>query len=226
MSSLTSSRKEKRLSQYVTSEISERAYNLTMGGTVFYGLILNIIMCALFGDMTAGINPVIFLLAYFVCCIAGIAMSTKSNHPLVSFLGCNLVVVPVGMVLSSCITEAGGLSSDIIIQAFAITTGISTVMILLSIAYPSFFSKLGGILLASLFGLIIVEIVFLLLRIPQIATAWFGAVLFSLYIGYDFWKAQQYPRTIDNAIDCAMDIYLDVINLFLKILRILGSKKD
>ena len=33
-----------------------------------------------------------------------------------------------------------------------------------------------------------------------------------------------YPKTLDNAVDSALDIYLDVINLFLRILRILGSR--
>jgi FtsH-binding integral membrane protein len=53
---------------------------------------------------------------------------------------------------------------------------------------------------------------------------WIGAAIFALYIGYDYWRAQQFPKTLDNAIDCSLDIYLDIINLFIRILRILGSR--
>ena len=64
----------------------------------------------------------------------------------------------------------------------------------------------------------------LLLGVDQIVTAWIGAVVFSVYIAYDFHRAQAFPKTLDNAVDSALDIYLDIINLFLKILRILGSR--
>ena len=54
-----------------------------------------------------------------------------------------------------------------------------------------------------------------------------SAGIFSLYIGYDYQRAQFYPPTVDNAVDCALDIYLDIINLFLDILRILArSSRD
>lgn len=226
MSQLTSSRKNERLRQYVDSKImiSERAYNLVMGITVFYGILVNIIMCALCGDMTRGINPLVFIIGYFVCCFLGIYLSSHSTNAIISFLGYNFVVVPVGMVLSSVITAYGGLSSDLILQAFIITAGISGIMILAAIAYPSFFSRLHGILLSSLIGLIVIELILLFLHIPQIVTSWIGAIIFSLYIGFDFYMAQQYPKTVDNAVDSAMDIYLDVINLFIRILQILGSK--
>lgn len=53
-----------------------------------------------------------------------------------------------------------------------------------------------------------------------------AAAIFSLYIGYDWVKAQMYVKTVDNAVDSALDIYLDIINLFLQLLRILGSKNN
>ena len=44
---------------------------------------------------------------------------------------------------------------------------------------------------------------------------------FSLYIGYDFVSAQQAKHTVANAIIYGADIYLDLVNLFVEILRIL-----
>ena len=60
-------------------------------------------------------------------------------------------------------------------------------------------------------------------------TRWIGIVMlviFALYIGYDWVKAQQYVHTLDNAVDSALDIYMDIINLFLRVLMILGRNND
>jgi FtsH-binding integral membrane protein len=54
---------------------------------------------------------------------------------------------------------------------------------------------------------------------------WAVVLIFCGYIGYDWGKAQRQEKTIDNAVDSAAAIYMDIINLFLRILRILGRKK-
>ena len=50
-------------------------------------------------------------------------------------------------------------------------------------------------------------------------------IIFCGYIGYDWARAQEYNPTLDNAIDSAADIYVDVINLFVRILSIIGKRK-
>ena len=96
----------------------------------------------------------------------------------------------------------------------------------MALAFPNLFQKLGGALLGVLFGLVLCEIVLLILGRDQIITAWVAAALFSLYIGFDVYRSQQFPKTVDNAVDCALDIYMDIANLFLRILQILGKRKD
>lgn len=51
-------------------------------------------------------------------------------------------------------------------------------------------------------------------------------LVFSGYIGYDWSKAQQFPRNLDNAIDSAADIYVDIVNIFMRILSILSRVRD
>jgi FtsH-binding integral membrane protein len=53
-----------------------------------------------------------------------------------------------------------------------------------------------------------------------------AAGIFSLYIGYDMYRASVIERNIDNAVDVALSLYLDIINLFLEILKILGKNKS
>ena len=133
-----------------------------------------------------------------------------------------MIVVPMGLILSVVVQAYGGVSSAVVMQAFLYTGIITGIMILLSIAFPKFFSKIGGMLLGCLIGMIIAYIVVWLLHIDTIIIAYFGAVLFSLYIGYDIWRSQQLPHTVGNAVASACEIYVDIVNLFLRLLEILG----
>ena len=175
--------------------------------------------------ITSSTNLIILLIGYAVLAIAGTFIAHKSTSPAISFLGYNLIVVPVGLLVS--VTVSGYLSAgmdQVVFQAIVITAITTFVMIALSCAFPAFFQGLGKILLCALIGLVVAELIALLIfRSSHDIFAWIGAALFSLYIGYDYSKAQMYPKTLDNAVDCAVDLYLDIINLFLRILRILGS---
>ena len=226
MSDWMNDRREERLYKeiYVDEEISERAYNGVIGGVLLYGLLVNVAICYIFQDRMAYVNPTIFFIAYIICCISGTVISAKSDNAIISFLGYNLVVVPVGMVVSIAVSAYGGLGSEVVFQAFLITMLTTGFMVAFSIVKAEWFEKIGGMLLICLSGLVIAELVLLLLGVDQLITAWIGAILFSVYIAYDFRRAQAFPKTLDNAVDSALDIYLDVINLFLKVLRILGSR--
>ena len=233
MASMMQSRREKRMIYNPEDTLlDDRTYNLALGGSVMYGLLLNIIICVTLGNrLTVMVNhnpmyALYLIIGYVVCCIAGTLISTKSKSPVVSFIGYNLVVVPIGLVLSlsvSAYVRAG--AGDIVLQAIAYTAISAGCMIVLSIAFPDFFSGLGKILFGSLIGLLVAGLLsmFLFPGAYNLIT-WIGAAIFALYIGYDFWRAQQFPKTLDNAIDCSLDIYLDIINLFIRILRILGSR--
>jgi FtsH-binding integral membrane protein len=99
-------------------------------------------------------------------------------------------------------------------------------MSMLAIIFPNFFSKIGGALFISLIGLVVVRIAQCFIPVLANLTIidWISAGIFSLYVGFDWWRANNVPKTFDNAIDIALDLYLDIINLFLSILRILGKK--
>jgi FtsH-binding integral membrane protein len=233
MASMMQSRREQRMIYNPEDTLlDDRTYNMALGGSVMYGLILNIIICVTLGNrLTFAVyrNPMVALyliIGYVVCAIAGVFMSSRSKSPVVSFIGYNLVCVPLGLVLSltvSAYVRAG--AGNIVLQAIAYTAISAGCMIVLSIVFPDFFSGLGKILFGSLIGLLVAGIISALFfpGAYNIIT-WIGALIFALYIGYDYWRAQQFPKTLDNAIDCSLDIYLDIINLFIRILRILGSR--
>ena len=143
-----------------------------------------------------------------------------------SFLGYNLVVLPFGLVISTLVAAYGGVGSQVVTDAFLYTLLIALGMTGAALAFPNLFARLGGALLGVLIGLLVCEIVLLILGRYQTVTDWIAAGLFSLYIGFDVYRSQQFAKTVDNAVDCALDIYLDLANLFVRLLSIMSKKRD
>ena len=211
--------------------ISDRAYNGAIAAVLLWGLLINYLMCSSEAVTLAVVrfyssNPIVFLIGYLVLALAGIFISAKSHNPLVSFLGYNLVVVPFGLVITMLVWTYGGAGSPVVSEAFLYTLLISVGMMACVMIAPGFFSKIGGALLGVLIGLVVCEVVLLILGVQQVWIDWLAAGLFALYIGYDIYRSQQYPKTLDNAVDSALDIYMDIANLFIRILSIMGKRND
>lgn len=208
--------------------LSIRAYNAVIGIVLLWGFVANAIMHYYFADVFASWNLVAVVIGYFVCCIIGIGLNKISDNPLISFIGYNLVVVPVGVILSLALA---GYDQITIMHAIYVTAGVTVLMILLAVFFPKVFLSMGGVLGVCLTCVIVIELVVLALsfffnfRLPTIWDA-LVALLFCLYIGYDWAKAQEKPKTLDNAVDVVVELYLDIINLFIRVLEILGKKKD
>ena len=217
-----------RMSEVVDPKaiISDRAYNGTIVAVLLWGLLINYLLCRFVGVAIFDVNPVVLLVGYLVLVIAGIVISAKSHNPLISFLGYNMVVVPFGLVIAMLVETYGGIDSEIVTQAFLYTLLISVAMMACVMIAPNFFSKLGGTLSMVLIGMVICEVVLLILGVKQVWIDWVVAALFTVYIGYDIYRSQQYPKTLDNAVDSALDIYMDIANLFIRILSIMGKRND
>ena len=203
--------------------LSANMYNLVLGCVVLYGVIVNALMCRYLAPAIMDIHPVALLVRYFVLVIIGVIITYKSENPLVSFAGYNLVVVPLGAVLTVCLQ---GYDTSLIYKAFFLTAVITAVMLVAATLFPGVFAGMGRMLFAGLLGVIAAQLLSLFLNMGMTLISWVAAVLFSLYIGYDWVKAQMYVKTLDNAVDSALDIYLDIVNLFLHLLRIVGNGDD
>ena len=218
---------ERLAAEYDLNDVIDRQkYNLIMGGVVIYGLVVNLILCKSVPNVYDYINPILFLVLYLALALGGTVISARSSNPIVSFIGYNMVVVPSGLVVSMAVDVYGGMDSEIVSQAFLYTLCITGIMIAASMLWPSVFETVGRYLIFGLIAVLIGSVIGLFFSGGFTMISWLGALVFSVYIGYDFYRAQQYTPTLDNAIDCALDIYLDIINLFLKLLRILGRSNS
>ena len=204
-------------------ELSQSAFNGLIGAILLYGFGLNAILVKYCSQYFVDINPVALIIGYFVLCIAGILISKNSDNPFISFLGYNLVVIPVGVVLSICLQDT---ASDIVLNTCIVTAGVTFIMMGASMIFPKAFLSLGKVLFIALIAVIVVELLLLIFGVTE--PAWVDALvalLFCGYIGYDWAKAQDGDYTADAAVDACVGLYLDIINLFIRILS-LSSRRS
>ena len=110
-------------------ELTSKQYNLAIGAILLWGFAVNVIMCTFFQDVFITWNPVAVIIGYFVVAIIGICMSVFSDNTIISFIGYNLVILPVGVVLSISL-EDYYVSS--ILYAFSFPASICALSILFS----------------------------------------------------------------------------------------------
>jgi FtsH-binding integral membrane protein len=225
--SVFSTRKEERLNSGVGDQISVRRYNAVMLLTLLWGFLVNTVMVYYFAipimRLLSGVGPLWIFIGYFVLAIAGIAISARSTNPWISFLGYNLLVLPIGVLLCLILP---GIPVAIVTKALLLTGIVTATMTLLGLVVPNVFLGMGRTLFIALIVGILAELVAtFLFHYTGTAFDWLFVVLFSGYIGYDVAKSQIYPKTVDNAVDCALDIYLDIINIFIRLLALLSRKE-
>ncbi len=204
-------------------EISPALYNITIGLCLFWGFFVNWLLVVNIDPATLmAINPWVFFIGYFASCFLGIYLFNSSDKPLVSFIGYNFVVVPFGLIVNLVVSR---FDPNVVVEAIRITAGVTIVMMILGSMYPKFFQKIAGALTIALLSVIVIELVqMFVFGIHHNWIDWAVAVIFCGYIGYDWGRANQIPKTVDNAVDSAAALYMDIINLFLRILRILGRR--
>jgi hypothetical protein len=130
-------------------------------------------------------------------------------------LGC-ILVFQTGVLIAAAVTA----SIVIVLTIFAVFTEID-------------FSGMSPYLLCATCGLLAIGITAMILQIPWLTSlyAGLGAVLFSVYIIHDTQtivggKHVTYQISVDDYAFAALVLYLDIINLFLYILHLVGGGRD
>ena len=215
--------KLERMNSYAGTKVTERSYNLTIGLTLLWGVLINVVMSVFFTYQILSLNYLLVLALYFVGTIGCSILVHKSDNPAVSFAGFTGMAVSMGLLLTFYVTA---FTAHSVSYAFIATALVTVIMVILSMLYPDFFRNLGRTLFISLLACIIIQVAgMFLLGLPMTIIDYAVALIFCGYIGLDWCRAQRYPKTLDNAIDCAADIYLDVVNLFIRILAITGKRR-
>ncbi|XP_077290207.1 protein lifeguard 1-like isoform X4 [Arctopsyche grandis] len=119
-----------------------------------------------------------------------------------------------------------------VLLAVGITAAVCLALTLFAFQTKWDFTKLGGFLLVGMVVLLLFGIIAIFFRgkIITLVYASFGALLFSFYLVYDtqlmMGGNHKYSISPEEYIFAALNLYLDVINIFMYILTIIGASRD
>lgn len=175
-------------------------------------------------------------------------MMAVARHPIISFL---LILAPLflamrmkdafpaniglvglfafaeGVWLSPILFYYGQTQPGILSQAAMLTASTFAVLTLYATASRRDFSALGGFFVVGLWVLIGTSLLNLFFR-NETASLWLAGATVFVFGGllvYDTWRIRNVYGP-DDYVPAAVSIYLDLINLFLAILRLLGGRRD
>eukprot|EP01090_Pellita_catalonica_P004731 TRINITY_DN14522_c0_g1_i1.p1 TRINITY_DN14522_c0_g1~~TRINITY_DN14522_c0_g1_i1.p1 ORF type:complete len:289 (-),score=25.36 TRINITY_DN14522_c0_g1_i1:24-890(-) len=116
----------------------------------------------------------------------------------------------------------------ILFEAFVITISLFIGLSLYTILSKDDYSWMGSYLFTGLWVMIFGSILHVVFGLGgdgfDLLYSWGGAALFSGFVIFDTWRLHYKLRT-DEYITATVTLYLDVLNLFINILRILSKKK-
>eukprot|EP00747_Dinoflagellata_sp_TGD_P179017 gnl/TRDRNA2_/TRDRNA2_29088_c0_seq1.p1 gnl/TRDRNA2_/TRDRNA2_29088_c0~~gnl/TRDRNA2_/TRDRNA2_29088_c0_seq1.p1 ORF type:complete len:278 (+),score=53.78 gnl/TRDRNA2_/TRDRNA2_29088_c0_seq1:55-888(+) len=164
------------------------------------------------------------------CCCRNAARQFPTNY-LLLFGFTILEAVVIGFVTAQYQTSA-------VIQAALITAGIFMGLTIFACVTKSDFTGMGPYLMAALTCLMCFALVIMICDMcglySPLATkiyAGIGALLFSFYIIYDTQlivggRHRKFQLDVDDYVFAALNLYLDIINLFMMLLSLTGGRQN
>ncbi len=218
-----------RAEERVARPISPRLYNLIIAGLIFLGfcvmsLGVNIVSTPAF-LMWMSRNVLLYMLGSIVGTIAGIVLmssAVKRQSVARSLVGFALFICTFGLMLSMVLMNY---SLPTINTAFLATAGITAVFGALGLAFPQVFQRIAGVLSISLLALIVVQFVMMFLGVDQTWLDIAVIVVFCGFIGYDMYVATTVAPTVPNAVFMACNLFLDIVNVFIRLLNIVNDNR-
>ncbi|XP_050671554.1 protein lifeguard 1-like isoform X2 [Leptidea sinapis] len=123
--------------------------------------------------------------------------------------------------------------SDAVLMAVGITAAICLTLTLFAMQSKWDFTAMGGILLCCTVVLLLFGIIAMFIPKNNVVTlvyASLGALLFSVYLVYDtqlmMGGKHKYSISPEEYVFAALNLYLDIINIFMYILTIIGAARD
>jgi modulator of FtsH protease len=170
---------------------------------------------------------IIGIIVYFGVFFACLALRKVEGLNVIALLAFTFVsgvfITPALMVAAM---RTGG-SYGVVYEAALITGSIFIGLTSYVFVTKKDFSFLGGFITIGLFAVIGMGLVLMFVHSEtgNLALAWITSVIFSLFILYDTSRIMQTHES-DEYVSGALSLYLDFLNLFLAILRILSNRRD
>ncbi len=211
-------------SQLNASSISRRAYNALTFGIVTLAFLITwgeylLVANGTLPVLAGGALGLILTFALTIIGLVVMSIGKGKQSVALSATGFAVFVLTFGATLAIALTRY---SLPTIYYAFAITACISSIFLILGVMFPSFFSRIGGVLMVSLIALIVAELIAtIFFHVNQTVFDYLVVIVFCFFLGYDSYRMTADAPTVPNAIFYAADIFLDIVNILIRILSIM-----
>lgn len=208
--------------------ISRRLYNAVLTGFI----VLSFVVMAVCSSITGTYafvrfliqNPTLFMVGCMVGSFGGIIVMSiaRSKESLaLGLIGYAMFTLTFGFTTALVL---GAYDMDAISLAFSATAGIMIIFGAAGIMFPNAFARIQGVLVVGLLSIIVIELVLAIMGVQQTLTDVAVILLFCGFIGYDVFRATTAVPTLSNALWYAIELYLDILNVFLRLLSLFGRR--
>jgi FtsH-binding integral membrane protein len=164
----------------------------------------------------------------FFCAIAPLLLATRKKTEFPMNIGLVLLFSFVmGVMISPTIYVFGRQQPGLIAQAAVLTIGAFGILTLYAFASRRDFSAWGSFLVVGLWVLIGTMLLNMFFQ-SAAADLWLASVavlLFSGLLVFDTWRLRNFYGP-DEYVGAAVQIYLDLLNIFMAVLRVLGGRRN
>ena len=213
---------EAAIADYFAGVFAWMFAGLTVSGIVAYAVAHSqIALQVIYGNPFA---LIVLIIAQFALVILLVARITKMS-PMAARVGFLGYAALLGVTLSFIFLAY---TTTSIIRVFFITASMFLIMAIVGYVTKKDLTKLGGLLLMGLIGIIVATVVNIFLHSSglQLVISYIGIAIFLGLTAYDTQKIKQFYASEAKgqlAILGALALYLDFVNLFLFLLRLFGN---
>jgi FtsH-binding integral membrane protein len=164
----------------------------------------------------------------FICALAPLLLATRKKAEFPMNIGLVLLFnLAMGVMISPTLYYYGRSQPGVIGQAAVLTIGAFGILTLYAFVSRRDFSAWGSFLMVGLWVLIATMVLNFFFQNAAIGL-WLAAVtvlLFSGLLVYDTWRLRNFYGP-DEYVGAAVQIYLDLLNMFMAILRLTGNRRN
>src|SRR6202795_4885524 len=164
----------------------------------------------------------------FFCSRAPLLMATRKKAEFPMNIGLVLLFnFVIGVTISPALFFYGRQQPGLIGQAAVLTVGAFGILTLYAFVSRRDFSAWGSFLIVGLWVLILTSVLNYFLG-NATATIWLASVtvlLFSGLLVFDTWRLRNFYGP-DEYVGAAVQIYLDLLNIFMAVLRVMGNRRN
>lgn len=212
--------------------MTNRAFMMAISGFTAVFIVIAMVGASFSYGWTFGGNAWLMIGFMLVCLLASIGggvLAHANDDPMISVVGGAICSGAMGLMIGPFVAL---FTTGSVVQAFVLAAVVVLATGFIGALLPKDLSAWGAPLFGLLLGAIVIQFGGIILSALgfnlQLAFGildWAVLVLFCLIMVYDLNMARRLNKTMNNAIDVAVNVFLNFANIFIRILSIMGQKK-